>query len=64
MCTGACILYKIKRVVIGENGTFVGGESYLKDRGIEVIVFENEECKELMKKFIEQKPQVWYGISS
>jgi len=33
MCTGSCILYKVKRVVLGENNTFVGGEDYLKQRG-------------------------------
>lgn len=60
MCTGACVMYKIKRVVIAENKTFVGGEKYLKERGIEVVVFDNEECKGLMKKFIEEKPEVWY----
>lgn len=54
------MLYKVKRVVIGENKTFVGGETYLKQRGIEVVVFDNEECKDLMKKFIEAKPDVWY----
>lgn len=61
MCTGACIMYKIKRVVIGENKTFSGGEEYLKQRGVEVVVFNNAECKELMEKFIEQKPDVWYA---
>ena len=59
MCTGACILYKVARVVIGENKTFVGGELYLKQRGIEVIVLENNECQELMDSFIAQKPEVW-----
>lgn len=59
MCTGACILYKVKRVVIAENKTFVGGEAYLKQRGIEVVVLEDEECQALMKKFIEEKPKVW-----
>ena len=63
MCTGACILYKVKRVVIGENKTFVGGEKYLKERGIEVVVFESEECKALMEKFILEKPEVWYAES-
>ncbi|KAF6230096.1 hypothetical protein HO133_004435 [Letharia lupina] len=60
MCTGACVLYKVARVVIGENKTFVGGEAYLKQRGIEVIVLENKECQDLMSKFIEEKPGVWY----
>jgi cytosine/creatinine deaminase len=59
MCTGACILYKVARVVIAENKTFVGGEEYLKQRGIEVVVLDNAECKELMKKFIEEKSHVW-----
>ena len=63
MCTGACILYKIKRVDIGENKTFVGGEDYLKERGVEVVVFENDECKALMRKFILEKPEVWYAES-
>jgi creatinine deaminase len=63
MCTGACILYKVRRVVIGENKTFVGGEKYLKERGVEVVVFENEGCKTLMDNFIKEKPEVWYADS-
>jgi cytosine/creatinine deaminase len=59
MCTGACILYKVSRVVIGENKNFVGGEEYLKQRGVEVVVLESEECKRLMGRFIEEKPGVW-----
>ena len=59
MCTGACVMYKVARVVIGENKTFIGGERYLKERGIDVIVLENAECQGLMKQFIAQKPQVW-----
>ena len=59
MCTGACILYKVAKVVIGENKTFVGGEAHLQSKGIEVVVLDNADCKELMRKFIEQKPQIW-----
>lgn len=58
MCTGAIILYKIPRVVIGENENWVGGEELLKSQGVEVIVVDNAECKELMKKFIVEKPEV------
>lgn len=60
MCTGACILYKVKRVVLGENKTFVGGEEYLKQRGIEVVNVHSSECEALMKKFIEEHPKDWY----
>ncbi|KAJ9494132.1 Cytosine deaminase [Exophiala xenobiotica] len=60
MCTGACILYKVARVVIGENKNFVGGESYLKQRGIEVVVLENQECIGFMAKFIKENPHLWH----
>jgi cytosine deaminase len=58
MCTGAILLYKIPRVVIGENESWVGGEELLKSHGVEVIVVDNAECKMLMKKFIVDKPEV------
>ncbi|KAI5273347.1 cytosine deaminase [Aureobasidium subglaciale] len=59
MCTGACILYKVKRVVLGENKTFIGGEDYLKQRGIEVVNVNSAECEDLMKKFINEHPEEW-----
>lgn len=58
--TGACILYGISRVVIGENETFLGGEAYLKQRGIEVVNMQSKECKDLMEIFIKEKPELWY----
>jgi creatinine deaminase len=45
--------------VIGENKTFLGGEKYLQERGVEVVVLDNSECVGLMSRFIESKPQVW-----
>ena len=59
MCTGACILYKVKRVVIGENQSFMGGEELLLNRGKEVVVVDNQECKDLMAKFMKEKPELW-----
>ena len=53
------MLFKIGRVVIAENRNFVGGEAYLKERGIEVVVLENEECVNLMANFIKEKPEIW-----
>ena len=44
MCTGAILLYKIPRVVIGENRTFYGGEDLLRSRGVEVVVLDDDEC--------------------
>ena len=61
MCTGTCLLYKISRVVIGENKTFVGGEELLRQNGVEVVVLENTECYDLMQKFKKEQPQDWYA---
>ena len=59
MCTGACILYKVKRVVLGENKTFVGGEAYLKQHDIEVVNLDNRECEQLMSSFIKERSHDW-----
>jgi predicted Fe-Mo cluster-binding NifX family protein len=47
-------------MTLGEHKCFVGGEEYLKQRGIEVVVLESKECIELMSKFIKEKPEDWY----
>ena len=52
-------MYKVARVVIGENKTFVGGEKYLEERGIGVVVLQNADCESLMQKFIKLKPEIW-----
>lgn len=59
MCTGAILLYGIPRVVIGENSTFYGGEDYLRSRGVEVVVVDDEDCKAMMRDFIAANPELW-----
>jgi cytosine/creatinine deaminase len=59
MCSGAVILYGIKKVVIGENKTFTGPEEYLKLRGVELEIVNNDECRRLMESFIKQNPELW-----
>jgi len=59
MCTGAILLYGIPKVIIGENNTFMGEEALLKYRGVEVVVLNDEECIEMMKNFIGNKPELW-----
>lgn len=58
MCTGAILLYRIPRVVIGENSNFEGNEDLLRHHGVEVIVLDDTECKDLMKTFIQEHPEV------
>ncbi|MBV9611391.1 MAG: nucleoside deaminase, partial [Acidobacteriaceae bacterium] len=52
MCSGAIVLYRIPRVVIGENRTFQGAEEYLRAQGIQVVVVDDQSCVELMGRFI------------
>ena len=59
MCTGAILLYGIRRVVIGENRTFMGGEDLLRRRGVEVIVVDDPECVRMMEEFIAENPELW-----
>jgi cytosine deaminase len=59
MCTGTILLYGIPRVVMGENETYVGGEAYLRSRGVEVVSLDDEECKQLMRDFIRDHPDIW-----
>lgn len=59
MCTGAILLYGIPTVVVGENRTFMGGEDYLRSRGVEVIVLDDPECVAMMTEFIAAEPELW-----
>ena len=59
MCSGAVLLYRIPRVVIGENQTFRGPEDYLRSRGVELEIVNDEECTKLMKDFIRENPDLW-----
>ena len=59
MCSGAVLLYKIPRIVIGEHQTFQGPEDYLRSRGVELIILDDEECIRLMRNFIAARPELW-----
>jgi len=59
MCSGAALLYKIPRLIIGENVTFQGPEDYVRSQGVTVEVLQDPECIQLMKDFINAKPELW-----
>lgn len=59
MCSGTALLYKIPRIVIGENVTFQGPEAYLRQRGVQLDIRNNEECIRLMREFIAARPELW-----
>jgi cytosine/creatinine deaminase len=59
MCSGAALLYKIPRIVIGENETFQGPEAYVRSQGVVLDVRQDPECIRLMRDFIAAKPGLW-----
>jgi cytosine/creatinine deaminase len=59
MCSGAALLYKIPRIVIGENVTFQGPEDYVRSQGVQVEVLQDPACIQLMRDFIKATPELW-----
>ena len=59
MCSGTVLLYKIPKVIIGENKTFQGPEDYVRSRGVELVILNLEECISLMEEFIAAHPELW-----
>ena len=59
MCSGTALLYKIPRVVVGENRTFQGPEDYVRSRGVDLTILDDAECIDLMRSFIADRPELW-----
>lgn len=59
MCSGMALLYRIPRIVIGENRTFRGPEDYVRSKGVIVDVADDSTCVDLMRQFIRSQPDLW-----
>ena len=59
MCTGTALLYRIPRIVIGENQNFMGAEDLFRERGVELVVMNDPACVQLMSDFIRSRPDLW-----
>ncbi len=59
MCSGTIVQFGIERVVVGENVNFGGNEDFLRERGVEVVVVNDQDCIKLMQRFITEKPELW-----
>lgn len=59
MCSGTALLYRIPRIVIGENRTFQGPEDYVRSRGVTLEIVDDPECIQLMEDFIAARPELW-----
>lgn len=59
MCTGTTLLYRIPRVIVGENKNFLGAEDLFAARGVKLAVLQDKDCIALMEKFVREKPDLW-----
>jgi cytosine deaminase len=59
MCSGAVLLYGIPQVVIGENRTFQGPEDYVRSRGVQLEILDDDTCVQMMQDFIRENPALW-----
>ncbi len=59
MCTGTALLYRIPRVIVGENQNFMGAEDLFRRHGIELTVLQDAECIQLMRDFVREHPDLW-----
>jgi len=60
MCSGTALLYKIPKIVIAENITFQGAEDWLRSKGVELTILQDEECITMMRTFIADRPELWH----
>jgi cytosine/creatinine deaminase len=58
-CSGLIRQFGISRVVIGEARNFVGGHDWLAEHGVEVVLFDDQECIEMLAGFIDRHPEIW-----
>jgi cytosine deaminase len=59
MCSGTALLYRIPRIVVGENRTFQGPEDYVRSRCVELVIVDDPRCVALMEAFIAARPELW-----
>ncbi|MBI1368775.1 MAG: nucleoside deaminase [Planctomycetes bacterium] len=59
LCSGAVVQFAVPKVIVGESVTFPGGPEFMKQHGVEVVDLGDEECIEMMRKFIAERPELW-----
>jgi cytosine deaminase len=59
MCSGTAILFRIPKVIIGENTTFQGAEAWMKQNGVLLQVISDERCIALMRRLQQERADLW-----
>ncbi len=58
-CSGLVRQFGIGRVIVGEDVTFHGGQDWLTENGVEVIVVNDPQLVAVMSSFIHDNPELW-----
>jgi creatinine deaminase len=59
MCAGTVVQFGVRRVVVGENRNFPGNIDFLREHGVDVLLMDDPDCIALMRRFIEERPDLW-----
>ncbi|HQP91982.1 MAG TPA: nucleoside deaminase [Candidatus Omnitrophota bacterium] len=59
LCAGAVVQFGIKKVIAGESKNFEGAKDFMRSMGVEVEDLDLDECKNMMKDFIQKNPVLW-----
>ncbi len=59
LCAGAVVQFGIPKVVVGEAETFAGAADFMRSHGVEVVLLNSAQCKNLLQTFIQKYPEVW-----
>ena len=59
LCAGAVVQFGIKKVIVGESETFAGAKAFMESHGVKIVDLNLDECKQLMKNFIQKNPELW-----
>lgn len=58
-CSGLIRQFGIGTVVVGESENFAGHLDWLRDAGVHVVELDDHDCKEMMRRFIREHPDLW-----
>lgn len=59
MCAGTALLYRIPRIIVGENRNFLGAEDLFRQHGVSLLVVDDPDCIQLMADFVRLHPDLW-----
>ena len=59
MCAGTTLLFGVKRVIVGENKSFLGAEALMCSNGVQVTVLQDDRCITLMQRLQKERPDLW-----